>query len=347
MTIPGPRHPAVSVLAWLAVMVYGAACMVFLQRLLLHSSPQKLHAPSHSVLLVVDPPLAAEPLQAAPDVAMRPRAGAAPSGGGLESAYPAQPSAALDTEPSVPIPQVAIIIDDIGYQWQAGKRSIELAGHVTLALLPFSPYALQLAQLAEGRGKELMLHAPMEPEAHPSWDKGLDSLMDEQTIRSELAVMLASLPMVKGVNNHMGSALTQRSDTMAWVMDELAQRGLYFIDSRTSAHSTALEQAQFMTLPSARRDIFLDNIRTPQAIQHQFDKLLLKAQNQGSAIAIGHPYPETLAFLENALPQLTAQGVQLVPVSSLLERNMRRDLWRHQAAENGAASAGPAPHTHL
>lgn len=243
---------------------------------------------------------------------MPPRKGStAAAGGGLMTSNP--PDQQVDK-----LPKIAIIIDDLGYQLGAGKRSVFLQGSVTLAVLPFSPYASQLAQLALEQDKELMLHAPMEPESHPSWHGGLDTLMDEKAMRNELSLMLASLPTVSGMNNHMGSALTQRSEVMAWVMDELAQRGLYFIDSRTSPLSKAYEQAQLATLPSAKRDIFLDNERSESAIARQFDKLLSKARKAGSAIAIGHPYPETLLFLENALLTLEQSGVQLVPISELL-----------------------------
>lgn len=224
-----------------------------------------------------------------------------------------------DTEEhTAPPPRIAIIIDDIGNQWLAGRRSVELTGDITLAVLPFSPHALALAQLAQRRGKELMLHAPMEPETHHAWHQGLDTLMDEHAIRTQLTLMLDSLPMVKGVNNHMGSALTQRDQSMTWIMEELAQRNLYFIDSRTSAHSRALEQARRLALASAKRDVFLDNVRSLDAINRQFNTLLHLARTRGSAIAIGHPYPETLLFLEKVLPDLPATGVQLMPVSQLL-----------------------------
>lgn len=225
-------------------------------------------------------------------------------------------------EHTAPQPRIAIIIDDIGYRWRSGQRATRLAGDVTLAVLPFSPYAHKLALLAEQQGKELMLHAPMEPESHHSWRHGLNTKMNEQTIRRELTLMLNSLPMVKGVNNHMGSALTQREEAMTWVMDELFERNLYFIDSRTSAKSRAFEQAQRRSITSAKRDVFLDNVRTPEAIKKQFDTLVTLARVHGRAIAIGHPYPETLLFLEAALRDLPETGVQLLPVSQLLRQSI-------------------------
>lgn len=218
--------------------------------------------------------------------------------------------------PTSPVPAIAIIIDDLGEQWQAGKRAIELPGDITLAILPFSTHGRRLAEIALQQGREVMLHAPMEPLSHPAWRDGLTRGMTESELRRELHRMLCSLPRIRGVNNHMGSALTQERDAMDWVMAELAPRGLYFIDSRTTPASQALIAAQKHAIPSARRDIFLDNVRTEDAIAQQFRALLRLARERGRGIAIGHPYPETLSFLEKALIDL--DDVRLVPISHLL-----------------------------
>lgn len=255
----------------------------------------------------------------------------------IERALPqmsAAPSVAVIERPPPSVPQdihtveqakIAIIIDDIGDQWTAGTRAVELPGQVTLALLPFTAHGPKLAKLAQQHRKELMLHAPMEPLVHRSWKHGLTLEMDESTLRRELRSMLDDLPEVKGANNHMGSALTANAEAMAWVMAELATRRLYFIDSRTTTRTAALTQAQLHSLPSAKRDVFLDNSRAPDAIAGQYQKLLSLARAKGSAIAIGHPYPETLSFLNNALANLHDSGVVLVPVSQLLDTPFPND----------------------
>lgn len=240
----------------------------------------------------------------------------------LPLARPAPPPAANPLSappPQTPLaPAIAIIIDDLGNQWQYSKRVLDLRGDITLAILPFSPFAERLAKLAAHTDREVILHAPMEPLAHPAWHDGLHRKMNETELRRALAKMLDTLPTVRGVNNHMGSALTQERRPMDWVMDELRQRGLYFIDSRTSPGSQALASARQSAIPSARRDVFLDNVRTQEAIHLQFNTLIRLAHQRGQAIAIGHPYPETLAFLEQTLDQLDELGVRLVPASHLL-----------------------------
>lgn len=246
---------------------------------------------------------------------------------------------------SHPRPAIAIIIDDLGNQWRYSKRALDLKGDVTLAILPFSPFGNRLAQLAEDQGREVILHAPMEPLAHPAWRDGLRRSMTEQELRRSLADMLNSLPTVRGMNNHMGSALTQERTPMDWIMHELAQRDLYFIDSRTSPGSQALLSARQNAIPSARRDVFLDNIRTPEAIRSQFNTLIRLAQKRGQAIAIGHPYPETLIFLEQELSRLDELGVRLVPASHLLHTQEKAET-ASQSSRDSATSLSVETHSH-
>lgn len=221
---------------------------------------------------------------------------------------------------SSPLAQIAIIIDDLGHQWAAAQRAAYIQAPLTLAVLPFSPYAHQLATLATQQHKELMLHAPMEPLTHHAWEGGLEADMTRVQITTTLRQMLAEVPGAAGVNNHMGSALTQNSEIMEWVMQVLAQESLYFIDSRTSASTRALAVAQKSRVPSASRDIFLDNQRRPAAIHRQLEKLLELARKRGFAVAIGHPYPETLATLEEFVAELDSTAFEIVPASTLLRR---------------------------
>ena len=99
-------------------------------------------------------------------------------------------------------------------------------------------------------------------------------------------------------------------------MAELSKRGdLFFVDSYTSDGSVALRFAREHGVPSIRRHVFLDNTVTREAIEREFAKLKRIAVERGVAVGIGHPYTVTLEFLEEALPQLRAEGFDLVPVS--------------------------------
>lgn len=223
------------------------------------------------------------------------------------------------SQPVCATARLAIIIDDIGYNLPLGKRTADLRGAFTLAVLPFTPHGIELAERAHRNGKEIMLHAPMSNHhQYPLGRGGLESGMQRAEFLAVLRQNLASVPHIKGVNNHMGSRLTEQAEPMRWLMDELQQRQLYFVDSRTSAQTRALDMAQAIRLPSRKRDVFLDDEQTPANIKYQLLRALKQAQQQGSAIAIGHPYPATLAQLEQLQPLLDQHQVQLVSVSQLM-----------------------------
>lgn len=226
--------------------------------------------------------------------------------------------------------QLAIIIDDIGYNLKLGRQSVDLPGNFTIAVLPFTPHGNELAERAHQRGKEIMLHAPMSNEHnYPLGRGGLTTGMQQSEFLTVLRQNLANIPHIKGVNNHMGSQLTQKAEPMKWLMQELKARNLYFVDSRTTTKTQALITAESIQLPSRRRDVFLDDDRNIAHIKQQLILALKKAQTQGSAIAIGHPYPETLHVLESLQPLLAQHDVELVSVSALMHASTSQPKARY------------------
>ena len=216
--------------------------------------------------------------------------------------------------------RLAIIIDDIGYNQILSERAVRLPGDFTLSILPFTPHGIESAQLAHQLGKELMLHAPMSNIKNiPLGLGGLYSNMSKDALVATFRQDLNNLPFIKGVNNHMGSQLTQEAEPMQWVMEEVRARGLYFVDSRTSAQTKAFDIAQAYRIPSLKRDVFLDDIEDREAIELQLNRALKFAHLRGSAVAIGHPYAITLSVLENIQPLLKQQNIKLVFASELLD----------------------------
>ena len=221
-------------------------------------------------------------------------------------------------------PTIAIIIDDLGYLNQRDSRAVRLPGAVTLAFLPQTPHAHELAQLAHRLNKEVMLHLPMESmQGQRMGPGGLSLDMTSAQLAKQLQLDLDSVPHVVGVNNHMGSLLTQHPGHMQWLMQELRNRNnLYFVDSYTTETSIAQQLANENWIPNLRRDVFLDNDRNPEMIRFHLRRLLKKAKKNGLAVGIGHPFPETMAVLEQELPKLQAQGVRLLPVSQLVRQTL-------------------------
>lgn len=225
------------------------------------------------------------------------------------------PMSEMDALPAPP--KIAVIIDDVGYNRRGMEETLALPLPVVLAILPETPYAQKTAERAYLQERVTILHAPMENErALKLGPGGLYVSMTEEEFKQALRTDLDNVPHVRGVNNHMGSLLTTHSEHMRWVMDVMAERSLFFIDSLTSPQSVAYSQASAQGIPTVTRDVFLDNVRTPEAIAGQFERLLKRAHQQGSAIAIGHPYPETTRYLQQRLNQ--PLSAQLVTIDHLL-----------------------------
>ncbi len=218
--------------------------------------------------------------------------------------------------------RISIIIDDLGYGIDRGRRLATLPHNIMFAVIPFTPYGSDIARLAHRHDKEIMLHAPMEPLGWSRWETGLTAAMGERELAAAMDKMLQDIPHVVGVNNHGGSKLTQDRARMNWVMRYLAQKRLYFVDSRTVSSSTAADAARQADVAHSSRDIFLDNKKDPVSIKRQLDKLRAIATAKGRAIAIGHPYPETISTLVEELPSFYRQGIELVSVSDLLEHEL-------------------------
>jgi polysaccharide deacetylase 2 family uncharacterized protein YibQ len=229
----------------------------------------------------------------------------------------------LPTNIQQPLPAISIIIDDLGGQRAIGERAVALPGAITYAFLPHTSYAVHLAELAHQQNKEVMIHMPMQPIGDNNLGTGgLTLNMSQQSFISTLKENLSAIPHISGINNHMGSLLTQHPGKMAWLMQTLSEEhdDLFFVDSRTTEHTVAYTIAAEFEIPRINRNVFLDNIRSEAEISIQFKRLLTLAKRHGTAVAIGHPYPETIAFLEQMLPTLQQQGIELIKTSRLIKR---------------------------
>ncbi len=223
-------------------------------------------------------------------------------------------------------PAIGIIIDDMGNLEQRDKRALQLPGSVTFSFLPHTPHARKLAELAHRLNKEVMLHLPMQPiENNKLGPGGLTLHMTAHQFVQQLTLDFSAIPHAVGINNHMGSLLTQHPGHMQWLMTELSKRkNFYFVDSYTSKNSIAQQLANENQIPNMRRDVFLDHDRNPDAIRFHLQRLITKARQNGTALAIGHPFPETIGVLKEELPKLRAQGIILLPVSQLVHRTLEK-----------------------
>ena len=232
---------------------------------------------------------------------------------------PGTASATPSATPRAGAPRLAIIIDDCG-QWPDTEHGfIALPAALTLSVLPHVRYGTQIARDADAAGKGVMLHLPMEPLSGADPGPGrITVAMNDDAITAQVRDDLASVPLAAGVNNHEGSRATADDRVMRAVAAVLAERRLFFIDSRTGSASVAERDARAAGIPTASRDVFLDNVADVGATEAQLRRAAQVAKSQGSAIAIGHPRATTLTAVRALLPELERDGVRLVLAGDLV-----------------------------
>lgn len=218
---------------------------------------------------------------------------------------------------STPV-RLAIVIDDVGYSLRRGEQLLALPKALTLGMLPYAPHALEIAERAHASGREIILHQPMEPVVANRLEPGTLALdMTPERFEAQFDAALERLPNVTGVNNHTGSLLTARRQPMERLMAGIARRGLYFLDSRTTPYTVAETTARAFQVPTIRRDVFLDHVRTEADLEAAFQRSLAIARRRGQAVVIAHPYPITVAFLSEKLASLP-EDVVLTTLSDLV-----------------------------
>ena len=217
--------------------------------------------------------------------------------------------------------KIAIVIDDMGYDLDLAIAFMDLDLPLSLSVLPSAPRTVDIVYEANRRGTELLLHLPMEPKDYPDLNPGPGAVltnMDERRIRKTINNDIDQVPGIRGVNHHMGSKFTERSEKMKIVLRELKRHNLFYLDSRTTNLTVAYNLAKDMGVPAARKDAFLDNDLSSKAIRFQMERLLGIARYSGIAIGIGHPHKETLDVLKEYAGILKKE-FKVVPVSDLVK----------------------------
>jgi len=216
--------------------------------------------------------------------------------------------------------KLAIILDDLGNDRAAADAIFALQYPLTVSVLPNHTHSVDIAEEAHRRGYQVLLHLPMQsvgnekPEAQE-----LRPGMTATEVASIVDQMLSAVPAVAGVNNHQGSQATADQSLMSELMPILRDRGLFYIDSRTTAATLAFDAARESGVPAAFRNVpFLDDVPEPVAVRKQLELALREAKEKDEAVAIGHPHRATLQALREILPQAQSQGVHLVFASELV-----------------------------
>jgi polysaccharide deacetylase 2 family uncharacterized protein YibQ len=244
------------------------------------------------------------PKKAASGKTQRPGLGPAPS----KSAYTGR--------------QIAVIIDDIGFDLKIVEELADIPAPIAFAVLPRAPHAAEAARLLHAAGKEILLHLPMEPHAYPGETPGAGALManmDGAEIRRQIREGLAAVPFASGVNNHMGSRFMEDGARLAIVMEELRKRGLFFVDSKTTADSRGMASAAHAGVRFAARDLFIDHAPGYAAATEILTGPFRPGRsNSAPVLIIGHPHAQTVKAIRDALPVWQRDGIRVIPVSACL-----------------------------
>jgi len=229
----------------------------------------------------------------------------------------------ISKKENIPLPsrQVAIIIDDIGNDLKPVKDLLKINADITFAILPLCPHTREAAEMFHRAHRETLLHLPMEPVSYPREKPGNGALftdMNDEELISQLEKDIAAVPYITGVNNHMGSKFMMDERKLALIFNELKKNNLFFVDSRTSPNTKAFIAAEKIGLPVAARKIFLDNSRDYNEIYNSLINIDKKDGDVSPLIIIGHPHPETIRAISDAVKVLREKKVSIVPVSQII-----------------------------
>lgn len=218
--------------------------------------------------------------------------------------------------------KIAFVLDDWGYTMRNCAILSEIPVSLAIAILPNLQHTDDITLCAKKANKVVMLHLPMQPynnkDSYPD-NYLLTTTMSPKKVETILNDILAKMPDIEGVNNHMGSKAMEDKRLLKLIFRKLKSRNLFFVDSKTSPkHSFGSDVAKEYNLPFTQRDVFLDNVNTREAILKQFSELTKKASKKGYAIAIGHDRELTLKIIKEQVPLLEKQGFKIVSIKELL-----------------------------
>lgn len=314
------RKPASALAGWIVMAAIMLGIILYVADMVVTALQPVMPEPPKVQVTVTPPPAA--PV-AAPAIVIPPAQYAESIGPQWEEKGPPAPppKPSVKRETYTGIAHVALVIDDCGMSTGQTLPALDLPHEATLSFLPWGRATPSLAAKAKAEGFDVLLHMPMQPKGNA--DPGVGAIVPGQTaeeITKRLEAGIAAVPQAIGMNNHMGSAATSDTPTMQAVMADLKTHpNLFFLDSYTDAHSVAYKTALAAGIRTVRRDVFLDDDLSRAAVDIQLERLVKIAHKQGTAIAIGHPHPNTLAALKEFLAKRSENGIELVRLKTLVE----------------------------
>ena len=224
-------------------------------------------------------------------------------------------------ETSIGLRKIAIVIDDFGYRNDdVSDGFLKINANLTYAIIPGHNYSTSFGEKAANAGYEVIVHMPMENTGKTYGEEKfvLMTDMDSETIKRRINNAFFQIPTAIGMNNHQGSKASADQHVMSNVAKVIKEKGLFFLDSRTTVETVIVTTMEVFGVPTAKRNIFLDNEDSELEIRTQLEKLVKKAERDGSSIGIGHAKRNTLSVLKAEIPKLQKRGFKFVFVSEMV-----------------------------
>lgn len=224
-------------------------------------------------------------------------------------------------ETSIGLRKIAIVIDDFGYRNDdVSDGFLKINANLTYAIIPGHNYSTSFGEKAANAGYEVIVHMPMENTGKTYGEEKfvLMTDMDSETIKRRINNAFFQIPTAIGMNNHQGSKASADQHVMSNVAKVIKEKGLFFLDSRTTVETVIVTTMEVFGVPTAKRNIFLDNEDSELEIRTQLEKLVKKAERDGSSIGIGHAKRKTLSVLKAEIPKLQKRGFKFVFVSEMV-----------------------------
>jgi polysaccharide deacetylase 2 family uncharacterized protein YibQ len=219
--------------------------------------------------------------------------------------------------------QLFVVIDDAGLALSETQQFLDIPVPMTIAVLPhLKDTARVCAAIALDDKKEIILHQPMEA-YDASIKTGPGAILSSTPPARVNAILdwnLSSVPGAVGMNNHMGSRVTENEALMREVVRYCKVNGLFFLDSKTAYNSVVPRVAKREHVHLEQRHSFLDIRRDREYVRRMWAQAVAKARQNGYAIVIGHAWsPETAAAIRDSYATLLNQGYTFHKLSELYE----------------------------
>jgi len=221
-------------------------------------------------------------------------------------------------------PLIALVVTGLGLNQTSTQAAIDgLPDAVTLGFAPYGKGLKTSVASARANGHEILLEVPLEPFDFPQSDPGPDTLLTGQAPRDNLNKLYSVMGRFGGyvgVLNYMGARFTASTADFNPVMEELATRGLGYLDDGSSNRSVAPQLATANNVEFGRADLVLDSDPARAPILDQLKALESKALASGQAIGLISALPVSLQTLAEWAKTAADRGFTIVPISALMHK---------------------------